>query len=320
MDRLSNLPCVIVQEILSFLSLEDIARTSLVSKRFKYLCSCMPDLYIRPVNSSNQQHLCDWIDKFLILRNGAKIQRFHILLWIEDFRFHLKRWIHSAVLCNVEEFDLSFHKKISLPLCIFACASLKVLKLNLEFGVLKLLSASSYSFNSLQVLSITRVKFTEELSEDWISSLFPSLKKLNLGYFEGVMKHLKITSSSLECLSITCSEFVGISVVTERLRKLYVRWYKVLPVVRNNRVSSYLRLSFRLYAPNLEEFTWRGQLYANYCFQGSFMCIDDTTNYIVVPTDSKCYLFQLLRFVTQARSLKLVGWVLELQVKLFQWT
>ncbi|XP_059669492.1 putative F-box/FBD/LRR-repeat protein At4g03220 [Cornus florida] len=296
-DRFSNIPDGLFHEILCFLPIKDIARTSLVSKRFRQLCLSVPDLFL----AFELQDLCklgNWTDRFLTLRNGAKLRRFVLTSSTspceiaETQRLDNSRvgnWIHNTtVICKAQELDLSFgiskdKECFSLPLSTF----IRTIKLNLYNGNLKL---PSFSFNLLQVLDIKYARLARSLSEDWVSSLFPAIKKLNLVSVKGI-DNLNITSSSLEYLDITgCYGLHRVVVSAERLQTLGV-------------IFSHRDWLLRIFAPRLREVKLCDD---RYCFQGSSMCLQSVNIDAPMLVESKSLLL-LLQFMNHAKTVTLLA-------------
>ncbi|XP_059623360.1 putative F-box/FBD/LRR-repeat protein At4g03220 [Cornus florida] len=304
-DRFSNIPDCIVHKILSLLPTKDIARTSLVSKRFRELCLYVPDLFL-DFASHILKNLGNWTERFLTLRNGAKLRRFVLNssnLLARSPRLdalRVSKWIHNAtVICNAEELDVSLEMSedecISLPLSIFV----RTINFRLGKGILKLPSSiSTSSFSSLQVLEIRSLSPPQNLEEDWVSSLFPVIKKLTL---ENIMNlnNLNITSSSLECLSLIFCGLLSVTVSAERLQTLDV------DICYHSSMSVLDDWLFRIYAPSLQKVYWGEDLFV---FKSSSICLQSAsfdTSRLVQSADV------LLQFIKHAKSVALFNSFLE---------
>ncbi|XP_059623362.1 putative F-box/FBD/LRR-repeat protein At4g03220 isoform X2 [Cornus florida] len=270
-DRFSNIPDYILLEILTLLPTKDIARMSLVSKRFRELCLYVPDLFL-DFASHSLENLGNWTERFLTLRDGAKLRRFALTTSNSLGPTQIDRvckWIHNAtVICNAEELDLSLEmseeESIYLPLSIF----LRTVNFRLGRGILKLPSSiSTSSFSSLQVLEIRSFFAPQNLEEDWVSSLFPVIKKLNLEVISD-LNNLNIISSSLECLTLMVCGLLSVIVSADRLQTLHVEYcYES---------SSYKwdGWLFRIYAPSLQKINWCQDQFA---FYGSSICLQSAS-------------------------------------------
>ncbi|XP_059630180.1 putative F-box/FBD/LRR-repeat protein At4g03220 [Cornus florida] len=280
-DRFSNIPDDVVHEILCFLPIKDIARSSLVSKRFRQLCLSVPDLFLDLI-PHNRSKVSNWIDRFLTLRNGAKLRRFVLkdACLNHEGIIRVCKWI-----CKAEELDLSFGMYAEQCFLLPPFTFVRAIKLNIlsNGGILELPSSTSNSFSLLQDLDIRGIRLDpHNLSEDWVSSLFPAIKKLNLEEVRDI-KYLNITSSSLECLSIKTCHLHRVVVSAERLHTLCV--------VSCHAGGDWL---FKIYAPNLQNIRWTAD---GYSFNGSFMCLKGVN--IDAPR------LELLQFINHAKSVTL---------------
>lgn len=136
-DRISSLPVDILHNILSNLCIFDVIHMTVLSKRWKYICTTIP--YFRKLCS------CDWnlckkieefkefIYTFLISQKTINLVRY-ILSCSDMFEStDLLRLIHVTTRRNVQQLVLWFwlREPFELPHCLVNCESLQVLKLNL---------------------------------------------------------------------------------------------------------------------------------------------------------------------------------------------
>ncbi|XP_026389345.1 F-box/LRR-repeat protein At3g58900-like [Papaver somniferum] len=73
-DRISNLPASILHHILSFVHTRVAARTSVLSKRWKYIWRSIPSLQFRCHKSSRVQKFMRFVDTTLELHDSSNIQ------------------------------------------------------------------------------------------------------------------------------------------------------------------------------------------------------------------------------------------------------
>ncbi|XP_059632801.1 uncharacterized protein LOC132275352 [Cornus florida] len=242
------------------------------------------------------------------MHNGAKLRRFVLKTNDDDTYYHRAcNWILNAtVICEAEELHLSF--KMLSEKCFFLSPStfVRVIRLRFYHSILKLPSpTNSNRFSSLQVLDIRGIRLDpQNISDDWVSSLFPVFKKLKLQEVEEI-SNLSITSSSLECLKIEECAFCIVVVSAPRLQSLGVvicytdREFDLPPD----------DLLFRIYAPSLQKFSWIDD---HYVLNGSSMCLPTAS--IDAPSiiwssatnqNENKNLLLLLQFINHAKSVTL---------------
>ncbi|KAL5560225.1 hypothetical protein UlMin_036436 [Ulmus minor] len=237
-DRLSNLPDHVAHNILSLLSMEDISRLCVVSKRCRELSISIPNLAFDSVecrnNATKQGQLMSYLDRFWLLRKGMDTRRFY-LRWcsqsilFDDEERHLLTWLENAVMCNVELLDVVIILKTEevdfpMPPNVLRSKSLKNLRINLNYGILIFPSSiTSFGFSSLQNLSLNSVQIDESFGE-WISSCCKFIRKVRLSHIRG-SKRLIITSASLEEFMILfASDLCHIELSAKKLQILGVDW------------------------------------------------------------------------------------------------
>lgn len=254
-DRLSELPNSVIFDIFSPLPVIDLARTTVLSKRWRSLWTATPFLNFSDSYSGNRvQHpdLNDYSDRVrnflnqaLLRWNGGRILKFKL-----DFCYELKKsvyrdidsWVGFAVRNEVEEFYLhlqhhdiplqigwNFDSKEGLywvPQSLYSCSSLKELSFkNCKFGI-----DGNVQWNQLKKLRIEGLGVTS-LVVNQILSGSPLLQVLILSFAE-TYENYCIRSSSLKELSIC--------------KRLYVPVYFHFPT------------ELSIWAPNLETLEIRG--------------------------------------------------------------
>ncbi|KAI3711226.1 hypothetical protein L2E82_41160 [Cichorium intybus] len=188
-DLISNLPDHVLQSILSRLQgTEEVTRTSILSRRWRYLWTSVPSIDIDHTRRRKPFGLLEI--------NGFKEFVYWVLLNkpldLDSFRlscancYHMptiRRWIHAAVMRKVKLLDLMFcprdeSEDIELPHCLVTCGSLEVLKLRLLECPLSL--PKSTGFPVLRVLELTDVElFKDNLVKYFLESC-PFLEDLSL--------------------------------------------------------------------------------------------------------------------------------------------
>lgn len=269
-DRFSDLPDQVAQHILSFLSITDLARVCCVSKRCAERCMSTSALNFDGFSSDwkstcyKRLQLLTYLERFLFSRGDNKIQSFRVN-WERHYvdgnetpcicdseHYRMITWIKRAVRCNVEMLDLKMtlydSKEAAFPFCIFLCGSLRALKVDMDFTLLR---TPSFAFSSnLNYLKLRSVVIEDERFFKWISSSCKFLQELHLKELCGT-ETISIESSSLKRL-----EFFGVfnvshlNIAGEKLEDISIGWLFESP---SNK-------SFNISAPNLKSLSWMGKL------------------------------------------------------------
>lgn len=233
-DLLNKLPNDILSHILSFLPLKLAARTSILSHRWRYLWTFIPDLeYISPgdLSESESKKFVSTLAQVLSLRGKSKINKLKLTFYstgATDLSC-ITSWMKHAVDNNVRELDLQFmddHKLLVFPPSFLSCKTLVTLKLQTGcfFNV-----PSSICFPSLKILHVLSC-ISEQAAERLfcgscpvLEELFidgylkddditvtlniagPALKKLNIAVATSFKDQVIIDAPSCESLSIDCS-------------------------------------------------------------------------------------------------------------------
>ncbi|EYU44925.1 hypothetical protein MIMGU_mgv1a018043mg, partial [Erythranthe guttata] len=125
-DRLSDLPDSILCHILSFLLTRNSVATSILSRRWRYLWSFVPNLdFDLEVESTA-------IDRVLLLHKLQKIDTFRITEGYGYTDCQIETWIRFAVERNVKNLDLHFGYEGWVPpspKCLLTCKTLVDLRL-----------------------------------------------------------------------------------------------------------------------------------------------------------------------------------------------
>ncbi|XVF44492.1 hypothetical protein PTKIN_Ptkin02bG0127600 [Pterospermum kingtungense] len=239
MDRISDLPDVLLHHILLFLPIKSIAQTSVLSRRWRSLWSSFPDLdftSINPIDPSNGKRSSphslsskrmDFISQVLALRDkhsDLRILRFRAPLSFS----RLNGLIRRAIRQNVQELDVEVATDdyFNFPRSVITSESLRVLNLKSRYPGFRLPPSPVMKggFRSLQTLSLSLVILYSQpsLFDLFTDSSFPRLKKLNLDACFG-LKHLKVSCLALEDLTIeNCFQLHALDVSGLKLKRLRV--------------------------------------------------------------------------------------------------
>ena len=213
-DRISDLPDLILVQILSLLPLTDAIATARLSKRWRLLWKMVPNLAFSPYDHCSNMRpsaLVSFIDKVLLLRERSSINKFSVQLdYRREFRSAVDVWLHVATGKNVEEIYLDLERDrgapYTLPKNLYTNSSL--VKLTLRDCNMN--PNAVFSWPSLRILSIS---YDDELNDNSIASILsgcPVLESLELRKCVDVSR-LNTMSASLKKLTIRSCDIVQIS-------------------------------------------------------------------------------------------------------------
>ncbi|XP_021718694.1 F-box/FBD/LRR-repeat protein At1g13570-like [Chenopodium quinoa] len=203
-DRLSNLPSHIVDGILSWLSIRDAVRTSILSSNWRYKWASLPNLiFDKDCCPSNDQaiaksKLINIIDQVLVLHTGI-IQKFKLSHKDLQAVADIDRWILYVSRSPIEDFVLEIWKgqRYKMPSSLYSCEHLLHLEL---FNCLLNPPPVFKGFPNLRSLDLQHITMTEDAFKNLIAWC-PSLERLTLMNFEGFF-NLKINAPNLQFFDI----------------------------------------------------------------------------------------------------------------------
>ncbi|XP_009606348.1 putative F-box/FBD/LRR-repeat protein At4g03220 [Nicotiana tomentosiformis] len=249
-DRISDLPDAVLHHILFSLPIKSIAKTSVLSKRWRYLWYTFPDLDFTTINvpssinstpkvspnSHKKLHTtwsniaggADFIDQVLSLReknSGIRFLRFRANLSFS----RLNSLIRGAVKHNVQELDVEVatNDYFNFPRSAISSDSLRVFKLKSKYPGFRLPPSSimKNGFRNLFSLSLSCIIMYEQpsLHDLFTDSSFPLLKKLNLENCSGLI-YLHVSCRVLEELTLeNCFQLEHLDVTGPKLESLSVK-------------------------------------------------------------------------------------------------
>ncbi|KAK7840576.1 putative f-box/lrr-repeat protein [Quercus suber] len=240
-DRLSDLPDEILVSILSLLKLEESQRTSILSRRWRYLwtfvtCNLVFDKQGCNLTalSSERSKFIVWVNDVLELHQGDTIDEFRVFFDMDGtFSTVLDNWISFSMRKKV--------KKLSLNLSTLGCRKYSLASQPLQ----------SYSLESLTDLSLTNVEVTGEVLK-YILSNCPFIEILHVEASRTLMnlktscplpklKHLKIIYCQclehiqIHAINLVSFEYFGCGTTRILLGDHFCRFPK-LPKLRNLRL------------------------------------------------------------------------------------
>lgn len=188
-DKIGHLPGHIIDKILSYLSLRDAVRTSVVSTKWRYKWVTLPYLVFdnQSVLVSTQDQtliknkLVSIVDHVLLLHNGP-IHKFKLSFRDLQGVSDIDKWILFLSRGSVKEFILEIWKghRYKLPSSLYSCQKLVHLEL---FNCLLMPPSSFIGFKSLKSLDLQHITMDQSAFEYMITSC-PLLERLTLMNFD----------------------------------------------------------------------------------------------------------------------------------------
>ncbi|XP_050383525.1 F-box/FBD/LRR-repeat protein At4g00160-like [Argentina anserina] len=255
-DRISELPDAILCHILSFLSTVEAVKTSVLSHRWENVWASVPTIDVCDYDPIKFD--CDsfsmFLDGVLFAHDSSKVHRFRILCTKMVDPLLLDYWVSTAIGCNVVELDLGITPMgsvySSLPPQCFE------------------LPGSLFTLKSLEKLKLSLQSFTTITPEP---SWFPNLKFLHVSVsFAGshLMENLFSCCPVLEELNFDAEpeddddSVFKINISAPKLKRLHINLFL------DRYDLQILEYEHKVYinanAPNLEKFTFDGNLLAIY--------------------------------------------------------
>nr|XP_028957988.1 F-box/FBD/LRR-repeat protein At1g13570-like [Malus domestica] len=196
LDRISNLPSDVSEQILSFLPIKEAVKTSVLSSRWRYKTATLPHLVFdnqcfptKPFTTF--EHI---VDQLLVLHVGP-IHTFRLVHEVPTATGHIVRWILHLSRNAIKEFILDVWRKnpYKMPSCFYSCQDL--VRLTLYNCLLKPPSTFK-GFRSLKNLYIREVTIAQDVLQALIdcSSL---LERLALRTCSGISHH-KINAPNVQ--------------------------------------------------------------------------------------------------------------------------
>ncbi|EYU45037.1 hypothetical protein MIMGU_mgv1a007811mg [Erythranthe guttata] len=192
-DRISELPESILCHILSYLRTNNSVRTSILSRRWRYLWAYVPNLFF---HSENQEI----VNSVMLLRRVQTINIFRLFHEIECSDYQLQTWVTFATLRNVQKIDLRFlSEEDALPRCLFTCKTLVSMRLR-SCGVIPV-RRGAVCLPHLTKLHLIYVHFEADESLIHLISGCPVLAELSIQLSHGTV-YRNISSPTIKRLML----------------------------------------------------------------------------------------------------------------------
>ncbi|KAF8099100.1 hypothetical protein N665_0251s0025 [Sinapis alba] len=178
MDWISNLPNILLCQILSNLSTKDSVRTSALSKRWTHLWMDVPALELDSSNFPDDNDFWGFFDNFLEFSQGLGIKRFDLVYNVdehihEDFVERIDDVVKRGVchLSILNELDVE-EELVRMPLSLYSCRTL--VSLNLYCVVFDAPGPALVSLPRLKTMHLEAVKYDGK----WLLGAFISRCKV----------------------------------------------------------------------------------------------------------------------------------------------
>ncbi|KAL5703844.1 hypothetical protein ACHQM5_022347 [Ranunculus cassubicifolius] len=207
MDRISYMPELIQSHIVSFLPLKQTIRTSILSRRWRDICSCLSNLdFDQLIGVVEEKNVKDIIDHTLFLIKGANLKRVMLDVEIDPNHIssvHFNRWVSFALGHNVKVLVIKLYVEelVFLPRSLFIGSCLT----GLELSGFSLKLPTVASFPVLKILGLISMTFLDEyltnkLFSDSSCPMLESLEMVNC-YLDNFTT-LSISATNLKYLHI----------------------------------------------------------------------------------------------------------------------
>ncbi|KAM7278076.1 hypothetical protein ACFE04_005210 [Oxalis oulophora] len=225
-DRITNLPWDVLDTILGHLSLKDAARTSVLSKKWKYKWTGLSRIVFdeKCLSSPKLDAELRWGEIMKILSQvqsspSCQVEKFKLAAFCCPDHSDLDCLILYLTERGLKELiikEFRFFKSYKVPLCLFSCSLLTRLEL---FGCLFKLPPAFTGFNSLKYLSLTRASIQGDSLERLIRScpvletlMLFAVSRVDLKIHNPNLKYLKIDTDFLDICLENCPLLTSVQI------------------------------------------------------------------------------------------------------------
>lgn len=218
-DRISELPDLVLVHILSFLPMDAAIRTGVLSKRFAYKWASTPNLVFDQDSEWEIDDFITFVNRALLLHDpNCKVQKFTIYMDCMDQVIEnslqedcVTLWLRFATRKGVEKLNLGFNDEED-PLQLWESR---------YDSYRYLLPQFIFRHSSFRKLATRFCNFVTYgvVSWAWLKSLSIGYAELN----EETIRNILMGSPALECLEFhRCHGFARINICSESLKKLSI--------------------------------------------------------------------------------------------------
>nr|GME11417.1 F-box/FBD/LRR-repeat protein At1g13570-like [Ipomoea batatas] len=231
---ISSPPLEVKHRILECLSIEDVARTALLSIHWNNIWLQHGRLaFDYNFSYSVEQGHDDEVDiiNSILLSRAGPLKKFTLVIpnyYPELRESDLNRWCLFLSRNGVEELNIILYHcgeaAFKLPFCILSCPTIKQLIVHAPFIDLPVNNVGGI-FSNVTLLSFMAVEFRRTANGTASSISIPNLKRLNFFDCRGINK-FEISASKLEMLSVrgSVNNVVESRWLTPRLKAIKALW------------------------------------------------------------------------------------------------
>ncbi|GKV22701.1 hypothetical protein SLEP1_g32549 [Rubroshorea leprosula] len=220
--RINELPDGVLSNIISLLPLKEAVRTSIVSKRWRYIYASISniDFEFGAIPIANELGFMDFLDRLFISPGRLPLRKFRLrcirsLNGREAFRHRhhanldparLERWVCAAIGLGIQEIYLTFTlNQLLLPSSLFTCTTLVALRLRNDHSASGFQVPAKVWLPSLKILDLyNSMCFSSDDSAERLFSNCPVLEDLVIISYMGRSGKGKliVSNSTLKRLTI----------------------------------------------------------------------------------------------------------------------
>ncbi|KAF9600708.1 hypothetical protein IFM89_011379 [Coptis chinensis] len=212
-DRISALPDDVIHTIFSSMDMKKVIQTSILAKRWRYLCMSTPYINFRfhletckKGKKIARARFVNFVDRFLYIREDTNIHKFSLQCEIVLRPCGIHTWLIAAIRRNVQELSLELESNedyFELPSNLFT-SDIKVMKLEPSVNFQFVLPSTFCSTAEITSLEMRRVIHPDgDSNGDVVLIRFAVLKNQIIGScFWRYLNVLSVSTPLLEMLEV----------------------------------------------------------------------------------------------------------------------
>ncbi|CAA7020168.1 unnamed protein product [Microthlaspi erraticum] len=198
-DRISELPDPLICQILSYPSVKDAVRTSVLSTRWRSLWLWVPNVVLYSRDFPDLHVFKSFGDRFFNCGMTSCIQKLQLSLFDNENESYLTSWIDAASKRKLRHLDVwcvPDYQTCEIPISVYTCETL--VTLNLCEVILR--DAGFVSLPCLKTMRLRDLRYPDDATFERLVSCSPVLEELEFsGYFD-VSRVFRVHTPSLKSL------------------------------------------------------------------------------------------------------------------------